>query len=80
MNKIINDRYAIIFNLPEISLPMDTSSSRIDGPLNSRKHIDTITTFDNIRHIIDIVPSMSRNRDIVLLIINHIINKFNSIP
>ena len=71
---------AIIFNLPEISLPMDTSSSRIDGPLKSRKHIDTITTFDNIRHIIDIVPSMPRNRDIVLLIINHIINKFNSIP
>ena len=52
----------------------------MDGPLNSRKHIDTITTFDNIRHIIDIVPSMSRNRDRVLLIINHIINKFNSIP
>ena len=80
MHKIINDMQAIIFNLPEISLPMDTSSSRIDGPLNRRKHIDTITTFDNIRHIIDIVPSMSRNRDRVLLIINHIINKFNSIP
>ena len=80
MNKIINAIYVIIFNLSAISFPMDISSSRIDDPLNSRKHIKIIKTFDNIFHIINIEPSMSKNKDIDLLIINHRINKFQSIP
>lgn len=80
MNKIINTIYVIIFNLPAISFPMDISSSRIDGPLNSMRHIEIIKTFDKIFHIINIEPSMSRNKDIDLLIINHIINKLQSIP
>ena len=80
MNKIINAIYVIIFNLPAISFPMDISSSRTDGPLNSMRHIEIIKTFDKIFHIINIEPSMSRNKDIDLLIINHIINKLQSIP
>lgn len=80
MNKIINAIYVIIFNLPAISFPMDISSSRIDGPLNSMRHIEIIKTFDKIFHIINIEPSMSKNKDIDLLIINHIINKLQSIP
>ena len=80
MNKIINARYVIIFNLPAISFPMDISSSRTDGPLNSRKHIKIIKTFDNIFHIINTDPSRSKNKDIDLSIINHRINKLQSIP
>ena len=80
MNKIINAIYVIIFNLPAFSFPMDLSSSRIDGPLNSMRHIEIIKTFDNIFHIINTYPSRSKNKDIDLLIINHRINKFQSIP
>ena len=62
MNKIINTIYVIIFNFPAISLPMDISSSRVDGPLNSMRHIEIIKTFDKIFHIINIEPSMSKKQ------------------
>ena len=80
MNKIINAIYVIIFNLPAISFPMDILISRAYGPLNSIKPIEIIKTFDNIFQIINTGPSRSKNKDIDLLIINHIINKLQSIP